>query len=256
MGNPAVPVHGETIESSWGADVVSRLVPVYPDAAARDAALPAPVVGQLAAVANDAHLFTDDGWIPVVLRQRDQTVTGTDPNAGTVTIDAAGVTLAVGSTRLVEVRYNRVNILAADDASIGLQVEHRGFVKIPYTASQGTHGSAVPIGVLPDGSIFKVASSERYKTDITPWTPSQNMTVPLTRWRSAIEVDEMGDDAPYVVGPTAEAVDAAGLVDFVIYDDQGRPDAIHAAELALAYAAALEARLAALEARLAALEGP
>lgn len=62
MANPAVPVHGETIESSWGADVVSRLVPVFADTAERDAALPAPEDGQLCVVAEQPQNYSAGSW--------------------------------------------------------------------------------------------------------------------------------------------------------------------------------------------------
>lgn len=65
MGNPAVPVPSTTILSTWGADVVSRVVAVFADAAARDQALPAPDTGRVAYMEDIAALVMFDGfaWI-------------------------------------------------------------------------------------------------------------------------------------------------------------------------------------------------
>jgi len=48
MPNPPLPLPATTIQAAWGQDVTTRVVNVYQNAAARDAAIPTPEDGQLA----------------------------------------------------------------------------------------------------------------------------------------------------------------------------------------------------------------
>jgi len=48
MPNPSLPLPATTIQAAWGQDVTTRVVNVYQNAAARDAAIPTPEDGQLA----------------------------------------------------------------------------------------------------------------------------------------------------------------------------------------------------------------
>jgi len=71
--------------------------------------------------------------------------------------------------------------------------------------------------------VFRVASSLRYKKDIEPITPKElNSILELTpvrfKWKN---------NGKPSVGLIAEEVDAVGLKDFVIYDENGEPDGVN-----------------------------
>lgn len=129
-----------------------------------------------------------------------------------------------------------------------------GHVLIGHT----TTGSAANCRIEADGRIYRVSSSERYKADIRPLNvdPSAVLAIEGRTW---VDKSAVADESPRrQVGFIAEELDAAGLGEFVEYDNQGRPDAIQYDRLTvglLAVAKAQADQIAALSARLDALEG-
>lgn len=135
-----------------------------------------------------------------------------------------------------------------------MELTDDGNLRFPNVVN-GTAGSGTAIGVTASGNVTKLSSSRRYKQDIAPYTPPASLgDVALSRWRYRADVDALGDDAPYRVSPIAEDVADAGLVEFVNYDAEGRPDSIDLAALALAEIGRLRTVVADLTDRLAAVE--
>lgn len=131
--------------------------------------------------------------------------------------------------------------------------------------NHSTSGSSANVYMSPTGFVYRSTSSRRYKTHIRPlevdpkailraepssWLDKGN----LSRWNLDHEegVFPLRD-----VGFIAEQLDEVGLSDFVLFDDEGRPDAIAYDRLTAAIVPLLreqEDRLTTLEKRLAALE--
>lgn len=331
MGNPSAVAAGDDVLAKWGNDVISRLIPVYADTAARDTAHPNPTDGQLAVAGKELAIVDDGKWMTIVsthpgvnygsalhagpaevdgllLRLRTEPVggrlyewrraatfgelsligiqsDGTETEAirvrdhgsvefgGPVGIGsstsaarpAAGeplVTLYTESATGRRFAFKRAAQYGALDM-VGIQAdgtEHivvtltdDGKLRFPGVAS-GTAGSGTAIGVTAGGDVTKLSSSRRYKQDIADYRAPAELPVALKRWRYAAEVADVGDLAPYHVGPIAEDVHDAGMTEFVNYDADGRPESLESAALAMAHTAHLEARVATLEARIAALE--
>ena len=71
--------------------------------------------------------------------------------------------------------------------------------------------------------VFRVASSLKYKKDVKPITPKElNSILELTPVRFKWKNNEKPS-----VGLIAEEVDAVGLIDFVIYNENGEPDGVN-----------------------------
>ncbi|MDR3363888.1 MAG: tail fiber domain-containing protein [Clostridiales Family XIII bacterium] len=124
-----------------------------------------------------------------------------------------------------------------------------------------TSSSAANVYVDSGGSIYRVASSSRYKALIQDADIDPGLLLRL-RPRTWVDKTEYENAAGNGDGPAglqrhcgliAEEVEAAGGGAFVVYDGEGHPDALSYDRLAIAAVAAcrgLEARIAALEARL------
>jgi hypothetical protein len=116
-----------------------------------------------------------------------------------------------------------------------------------------TTGSAANMFVDSGGVIYRSTSSLKYKTDV------QNATHGLSDVLNLRPVTYKGknDGDTIFGGLIAEEVDEAGLTEFVVYDGEGNPDALHYGNMvSLAFKAIqeLSAKNDALEARIAALE--
>jgi hypothetical protein len=86
-----------------------------------------------------------------------------------------------------------------------------------------TTASAANVFVTSAGLLQRSTSSARYKTDV------QNAAHGLAEVLALRPVTYKGlNDGDTVFGGLiAEEVDAAGLTEFVAYDEEGRPDALH-----------------------------
>ena len=84
--------------------------------------------------------------------------------------------------------------------------------------------------------VFRVASSLKYKKDVTPINLTElNSILELTPVRFKWKNNEKSS-----VGLIAEEVDSVGLKDFVIYDENGEPDGINYKLLTIALIAVLK----------------
>ena len=109
------------------------------------------------------------------------------------------------------------------------------------------------VNIDANGTFFRSTSSAKYKTDI------KDASYGLTEVLALRPVTYKGksSDGPTVGGLIAEEVDAAGLTEFVVYAQDGSPDALNYGNMvSLAFKAIqeLNAKVEALEARIAALE--
>lgn len=195
----------------------------------------------------------------------------TADGAGTVTerlrISSQG-NVGIG---VASVSTNRLTIQGADTGSTNFQFrtqDSAGLVGFSirndgtFNSGQGTlsptnntTGSAANMFVGANGVVQKQTSGLKYKKDIQ--TASHGLTEVLAL-RPVTFKSKNGDDGITFGGLIAEEVDAVGLTEFVVYDNEGNPDALHYANMvSLAFKAIqdLNAKVEALEARVAELEG-
>jgi hypothetical protein len=106
--------------------------------------------------------------------------------------------------------------------ALSFQLDVSGDVFIPGVYSS-TSGTGTAVHVETDGQLVRSTSSLRYKDNIqdAPWGLSEVLAL-----RPVIYTSKGGDDTRFG-GLIAEEVDKAGLTDFVVYDDEDRPDALH-----------------------------
>lgn len=114
-----------------------------------------------------------------------------------------------------------------------------------------TTAAAANVYVFSSGGLARSTSSIRYKKNVQPMTTKLEAVKQL----KPVTFNEKTDDTGKVfAGLIAEDLDEQGLKEYVSYDEEGRPDAIHYGNLvALAFKAIqeLEAKVAALEAQVA-----
>ena len=120
-----------------------------------------------------------------------------------------------------------------------------------------TTGSAANLFVANGGVLYRSTSSRRYKENISD---TRHGLADALKLRAVTYTGKGEADGDTIFGGLiAEEVHEAGLTEFVVYDDEGRPDALHYAPMvSLAFKAIqeqqaiiedLRARLAALEAK-------
>lgn len=90
----------------------------------------------------------------------------------------------------------------------------------PYNNVTGTAANMV---VGSDGFLYRSTSSLRYKTQINDATHGLNEVLKLR----SVTFKSQNDGNKIFGGLIAEEVDSAGLTEFVQYDSENRPDAIH-----------------------------
>jgi len=111
-----------------------------------------------------------------------------------------------------------------------------------------TTGSAANAFVDSDGSLRRSTSSLRYKSDVTSATHGLADVLKLR----SVTYKGNNDGETVFGGLIAEEVHDAGLTEFVAYDKEGRPDALHYGNMVALLVKAiqeLEAKVAALEAK-------
>lgn len=131
-------------------------------------------------------------------------------------------------------------------------------IMLPYTPT----GVAANVRMLFDGTIQMVTSSLRYKQDVEDAVIDTADVLALQgrTWRQRADVEADPDTTQRNIGFIAEELDALPTTrQFVVYDEQGRPDSIQydritvallkVAKEQAAQISALTARLDALEAR-------
>ena len=158
MGNPAAPVPSTTILSTWGADVVSRLVPVFADAAARDQALPVPEDGRLCfnIDTGTVEVFTAAGWEPITGATIEHTFGGLLAGS-VVTLRGHMVTFAVKASGIVNLGDPLGTMPEWARPSLG-----DIHLALTYT---GTATGANPLGIVVDAAGAIYVSSGRVTAD-------------------------------------------------------------------------------------------
>lgn len=114
----------------------------------------------------------------------------------------------------------------------------------PYN---NTTANAANMFVDSAGELYRSTSSARYKTDIQDATHGLSDVLALR----PVTYKGLNDGDTVFGGLIAEEVDAAGLTEFVAYDEQGRPDALHYGPMVSVLIKAIQE----LTARVAELEG-
>lgn len=94
-------------------------------------------------------------------------------------------------------------------------------VTAPYIYATTT-ATAANVNVDSSGVLKRSTSSLRYKTDITPATHGLNEVLAL----NPVTYKGIHDGGTVFGGLIAEEVDSVGLSEFVVYDSEGRPDAL------------------------------
>lgn len=198
--------------------------------------------------AADTIAFSEGGTEAARFDSSGNLLVGTTTAEGKVTIrcavsDFSAFTLsteAQDGTNQLRVRGDGAVYMGLDGAS-------------PYNLTNGAGANAV---LLSDGFLYRSTSSLRYKRDI------ENLTHGLAKVLELRPVTYKGispsDSENVYSGFIAEEVHAAGLTEFVQYDNEGQPDALHYGNMVALMAKAIQelsAKNDALEARIAALEG-
>lgn len=129
-----------------------------------------------------------------------------------------------------------------------------GHFQSPETYTTFTTGSAANVFIDTNGGFFRSTSSLRYKQDVEDYAPGLaglGMLRPVT-------FAAKGSPEIRFAGFLAEDVHDAGLTEYVVYDDAGRPDALHYSQMVALLTSALKeasAKIDALTARVEALGG-
>jgi hypothetical protein len=122
----------------------------------------------------------------------------------------------------------------------------------PYNLTNGAAANAV---LLSDGFLYRSTSSLRYKKEIQDAT--HGLAEVLTLRPVTYKGTSSSDGENIYGGFIAEEVHAVGLTEFVQYDNDGQPDALHYGNMVSLMAKAIQeqqALITALTARIAALE--
>lgn len=136
---------------------------------------------------------------------------------GTTTAGARCVIQGAGTTTADAFRVQNAN--GSSDVKMRVGDDGRFYAKGAYDF---TSGGAANVVVGSDGHFYRSTSSLRYKENIKPAVHGLNEVLAL----ESVTYTDKGGDIVYG-GLIAEDMDAAGLTEFVVYDDQKRPDAIH-----------------------------
>lgn len=157
---------------------------------------------------------------------------------GSHSIDDAGITIATttnSSARIqfsdntsspfvgaIEYAHSNNHMFFYTDGNQVLKITNNGFMQSPPTAGNTTSASS-NMHVTVGGEFAKSTSSERYKNTINDATHG---LAELLKLRSVTYKGNNDGDTIFG-GLIAEEVHDAGLTEFVVYDEEDRPDALH-----------------------------
>lgn len=116
-----------------------------------------------------------------------------------------------------------------------------------------TTGGAANCNITSNGSFARSTSSLRYKKNVVDYTKGLAELLQLR----PVSYETYTDGDTQYAGFIAEEVDAEGLSEFVVYDSDNQPDALHYGNMGALFVSAikeLNSKIEALEARVAALE--
>ena len=191
-----------------------------------------------------------------------QLALGNDAGASDFSITLNGSNCVGGAgPRGVLVNANVGDLLLSGGGS-QLRLDASGFI-VSQTIYDATVPAAANVTVDSNGLLRRNTSALKYKQDIADYTRG---LADLQALRPVTFKSVNADDDNTYAGFIAEEVHDAGLAEYVVYDPQGAPDALHYPHMiALAVAAikdlagqvaALQGEVANLESRVTALEAP
>ena len=138
----------------------------------------------------------------------------------------------------------------------GFYVRSDGYNSMPWTYDNAFSAASANMVIGSGGFIYRSTSSLRYKDNVQDATHGLSEVMAL---RPVTYTGRSEQDSGKIFGGLiAEEVHNAGLTEFVLYNDNGEPDALHYANMvSLAFKAIQEQQeiIAALKTRVTALEG-
>jgi hypothetical protein len=189
----------------------------------------------------------------------------TSTSAGDLTerarIDSSG-NLLIGTTstngRLtingIDSTSSNNSFVARNSAStVLIQARNDGFVFLPTTYNN-TLGVSANLFVNSDGSLYRATSSLKYKKDVVD---SRFGLADALKLRPVNYKDKSSNNNSLYGGLIAEEVHEAGLTEFVMYAEDGTPDALHYGNMVSLCIKAIQEQQAMIEelkAKVAALE--
>lgn len=132
--------------------------------------------------------------------------------AGRLYLDGGSSSYLIGSSTQLEFYTGSAQAM----------ILNTSLIEVPR-AYDSTSGSAANVVVIAGGQLLRSTSSLRYKSDVQTFSGG---LADLLRLQPISFISNTDPAGPRHLGFTAEALDAAGMHNVVVYDDQGRPDAI------------------------------
>jgi hypothetical protein len=150
---------------------------------------------------------------------------------------------------------NTVRVLSSGGTNEYFAIRSDGYLSASYTFNAITSAAAANMVIGSGGFIYRSTSSLKYKRDVQDTT--HGLADVLNLRAVTYKGKSEGDGEKVFGGLIAEEVHAANLGEFVVYNEDGEPDALHYGHMvSLAFKAIQEqqALITALEARITALE--
>ena len=147
----------------------------------------------------------------------------------------------------------------AEDTSVAptYRLQITGSTGLTYLSGvyDNTSAGAANVYVTTGGAMYRSTSSLRYKTDVRSYGNALQDALNLRPVTYASK--SQSDAGRRFLGFIAEEVDSAGIKEAVVYDEQGRPDALHYGQMVAIAIGAIQAQqqqIEALKAQIAALK--
>lgn len=151
---------------------------------------------------------------------------------GALALSIVGVSSAVNYIELTNNSTTNPPYFSAkgSDTNIDARFEAKGTGTLRSESSYtNTTASAANVFINSSGQFLRSTSSLRYKTNVTNYGRGLDDLLKL-RPVSYKGKDQRDGDTVFA-GLIAEEVDSAGLTEYVVYDEDGRPDALHYSQM-------------------------